>query len=576
MCGINILLKYGGFQEQDYETLNNMNNLMPYRGPDGSEIWHDNFCGLGHVRLSIIGLDNGRQPIKNENNTIQIVCNGEIYNYALLKESLIKKGHVFKTLSDTEVILHLYEEYGTDCLEHLEGMFALAIWNSNEKSLFVARDRMGQKPLYYAQMGGTWIFSSELKTIIPSLKNVSINSEIGRQIICYTHSISEKESIIKQINKVPPAHFLKITESSFELSQYWTANKKQQQKPTFEEAKADIVTLLHDAVKKRLISEVPIATLLSGGVDSSVITCIAQKYKPDLEAITIGYEESSIHDERKLAKDLAKDLNIKLHEVELNQNHYFDHFEKVITYIDEPAADLSTIAQWALYKKAKELGYTVLISGNGSDEIFYGYPQLNKVSEYYSCIEHLKTFFPIHSRRQFITLFQFIYKNFNTLTRYTGLKKDALFIQEKYKNLYTNSYNETIPESYFDPYLPHIDRLYYFMRQLWLPNNCYHISDKLGMAHSLEIRSPFADHKLVEFVHNLPNEYKINVNDSKFLLKEAIKDIVPEYIINRPKKGFTPPLNYINNIPTGDYLVKGDSFSEKFLDAFLKKNQYKL
>ena len=351
-------------------------------GPDDSGIWNDEKCGLAQRRLSIIGLEKGKQPLFNENKSLVLICNGEIYNYPELKNDLTSKGHIFESDSDSEAILHLYEEYGFKSLDYLRGMFVFCLWDSNKNRLFVARDRIGEKPLYYSQIPNGVVFSSELKAILKNyIKNPQLNIDELALTIRYSTPISKKDTFIDQIKRVEPGQYIIVSMDGIQKFYYWKRNLITTFIGSFDEAKQETLRLIRESVDINLRSDVPIAVLLSGGIDSSTIAAIAKETGREIHTITAGYKGNHYCDEREAAKRFAHEKGLIYHEIELNESDYLDCFEEFTQYIDEPICDAASIAQWALYKKTRELGFKVLVGGMGGDELFYGYPYWNKLGE---------------------------------------------------------------------------------------------------------------------------------------------------------------------------------------------------
>ncbi len=582
MCGINGIFKYSKITEAEICKIQNMNAQMPYRGPDDSGVWNDHKTALAQVRLSIIGVNNGHQPIFNEDKTIALVCNGEIYNYKELRNELIKKGHIFNTESDSEVIIHLYEEKGIDCLDNFRGMFAFAIYDINKEQMYIARDRTGKKPLYYSTLPDCFVFSSELKAINNAfLCESEINYAHIRQIMRYSYSQSTSKTFNKQIKKLKPGEYALISNDKTIIKPYWKKQNSYCFEGSYEEAKAQTLDILRESVALRLRSDVPIAILLSGGVDSSAVGALARETNDNIHAITVGYKGAYDCDERSIAKKFAKEKGLIWHELELDVNDYSNYFEELVEYLDEPVCDVAAIAQWGIYKKAKEEGFTVLLSGNGGDELFYGYGSHNIAARNIDFINKLKQYIACGKGRKVTKWIKFLLRNKNEimsfLKTYHPHHFDSLFYNDfsefKYDWPDGSNFSESPYNEYFATEKHSIDGVYSYLFNIWLINNCFFLSDKLGMAHSLEIRAPFADNNLIDFISTLPVEYRYNPSQPKGFLKDTLQGIVPNYILYGDKKGFTPPTeilhDLINKYNSKFFNVKLNSYNEILLDKFL-------
>lgn len=589
MCGINALYKYTEVTASDKEKLSLMNQEMHYRGPDDSGVWNDKKCGLAHVRLSIIGLDNGHQPLFNEDKSLFLICNGEIYNYIELKKELKEKGHRFTSDSDSEVIIHLYEEKKEKCIEYLRGMFAFTLWDKKRKRLFAARDRAGQKPLYYAEIPCGVVFSSELKAINKFfVEAAQIDFNIINDEIRFSYPIDRVNTHIKQINRIEPGEYAFASDIGLRKENYWKKTNTYTFNATFEEAKKKTLDILRESVDIRLRSDVPVAVLLSGGIDSTAIAALAKECRKEVHAITVGYKGNPACDERDIAKKFAKDYGLIWHELELDEKVYEKYFDEYINYVDEPVADIAAIAQWGMYKKCKELGFTVLLSGNGGDELFYGYPQHNKTAEILDKVDKLKAFLPIKGKKAKIKFLKYLLLNFkdvidllnyNFTGPYLGKRFDLDF--KKYlgdANIDFKCVSNN--DEFFAEENKGIEKIYQQLFNVWLQANCYYLSDRLGMGNSLEIRAPFADHKLIEFVSSLPLHFKFNEKNPKYLLKEIINGKIPNYVIKGEKKGFTPPESFINKLIEKYQYTELNAghkfFNSVFVDKIISKQRVSL
>lgn len=563
MCGISALYRFTEFSQDDYLRLEQMNREMYYRGPNENGVWHDNICGLAHTRLSIIGLTNGHQPIYNEQKTLVLVCNGEIYNYKQLKVDLQTKGHVFSTESDSEVILHLYEEYAEKSLDYLQGMFAFALWNIETKQLFVARDRIGEKTLYFSQMPTGIVFSTELKAILKYyIDKPQINPQPLAETIRYNFPIELRETFIQQVKRLKAGEYAVVDQQGLTLRMYWKRDLSPTFQGTIEEAKNGIVQLMRQSVANCMQSDVPVAVLLSGGIDSSAIAAMAKDCTDEVHVITAGYKGHFDCDEREVAQRFAKEKGLIYHEVELSVDDFKKNFDEYVAYLDEPVADVASMSQWALYKKAKELGFTVLLGGIGGDELFYGYPYHNQLAAAYQLKNQHLELFPWKGMDKKKAFLRFILKNWKSVlfSGYPMKLDDSIPVAWTYKD-YTQFaqtgklfiWGDIVNFSDIDVHYTfsqkaNEDTIYEFVFSRFMTTLCLYLADRLGMGNSVEIRSPLVDYKLVEYVSSLPLHMKYKDSIPKFFLKDALKGIVPDYILYARKRGFTPPLDYIREM----------------------------
>ena len=586
MCGISALYRHTVVTDSDIVKLQAMNQEMHYRGPDDSGIWNDDTCALAQVRLSIIGLEKGKQPLFNEDKSLVLICNGEIYNYLELKAELNRKGHQFMSESDSETILHLYEDYGVNCLEHLRGMFAFCLWDIKKGNLFVARDRIGEKPLYFSQLPTGVVVSSELKAILNQfVDNPQINLEQLAAPIRFTAPTHRVDTFIEQIKRVEPGHYLLISGSGVERHQYWKRNHKLKYEGTYSEALRETQRLIRESVELNLRSDVPVAVMLSGGIDSSAIAILARESGREVHTITAGYKGSHDCDEREVAKRLAKEKGFVYHEIELDESDFQNCFDELTAHIDEPVTDSAAIAQWALYKKVKDLGFKVLLGGMGGDELFYGYPYWNSFAESMRKREEFSNLFPWIGIDKKINYLNFFIKNFQYILKagypYKIEDNTVCFWNQKGYDKFRDTCTFNLLEwdySMMDVYPYYhfkkegnpntIDSVYQFAFENIMTMAYLYLSDRLGMGNSLEIRSPLLDYKLVEFVNSLPETIKFQKDNPKGYFKDVLRGIVPDYILFADKKGFSPPPDFVKRI-VDDYNYTFFSAEYKFYNSVL-------
>jgi len=552
VCGI------AGFIGQgDKDILEKMTNTLNRRGPDASGFFIKDDVFLGHRRLSIIDLQTGGQPMFNEDKTIAIVFNGEIYNFQNLKKEL-GNGHHFKTNSDTEVIIHGYEEWGESIFEKLEGMFALAIWDSKEKKLILARDKFGEKPLYYFHNPLCFAFASELKALMPHplFKKEIDFSSLSKYF--FFEYIPSPRTIFKNIRKLEPASFLILKNNRVETRPYWQIKFGNPKNSTFKNEKPALKELenqINQAVKERLISDVPLGVFLSGGIDSGTIAYFAQKnsLKP-IKTFSIGFEEKSF-DESKWARLVSKRLGAEHCEKIFSQKEMYELIPEVFSQLDEPLADASILPTYLLSKMTKEK-VTVALGGDGGDEFWMGYPTFaaHKIFSLFNILPNiikkdlskfLASFLPI-SHKNFSLDFKI-----NKFLDGAGAKDDILRNQIWLSAFSPEEVSQLLN---IHPRFEEIEKikkdntgnskwqkLIYAYAKHYMAEDILVKVDRASMMNSLEVRSPFLDHKLVNFINNLPDNLKFRNLSGKYLLKKLMAKHIGKDIVYRKKKGFGAP-----------------------------------
>lgn len=535
------------------------------RGPDQHGTFVTHFVGLGHRRLSIIDRsENGKQPMQDEEGRYTIVFNGEIYNYLELKEELKTKGFQFRSDTDTEVLLKLYVDSGPLCLQRLNGFFSFAIYDDREKTLFVARDRVGIKPLYYSCDEDKFLFASEMKSLLA----YGIKKELDMESLCHylqLNYIPAPHSIFKSVKKVLPGHYIFIHEGHIEQKKYYDIPYEREKTPALHESyrqqQEHLKGLLHKAVRNRLVADVPIGTFLSGGIDSSIITTIAKGYKPDLETFSIGFADEPFFDETNYAQMVAEKLRTRHTIFSLTNDDLLQHLDDILSYIDEPFADSSAIPFYILSKHAKK-HVTVALSGDGADELFAGY---NKHGAFYRARQGGAATAMVKS---LLPLWSFLPKSRNgkisnkirQLERFAkGMHMD---IRQRYwawasisnkdeaaallnKNSATCLDEVETRQEAFLAQIPldySMNDLLYADMQLVLPNDMLTKVDMMSMANGLEVRVPFLDHEVVQYAFQLEESVKINEREKKRILRDAFREDLPGALYHRPKKGFEVPL----------------------------------
>ncbi len=562
MCGITGFIAHENFPDQDEATLvlDRMCRRIAHRGPDDQGMVVSGGVALGMRRLSVIDLAGGQQPIAGCTTAVTIVFNGEIYNYRDLQRELQGRGHKFKTNSDTETILHAYEEFGSACVERLRGMFAFAIWDARRQQLFIARDRAGKKPLYYSLTPqGTLIFGSELKSLRehPEFRGET-SSEALDSYLTFGY-VPDPLTIFRDVHKLPPGHHLKFSSDGVLVEQYWdfpydeSLTKPAQSE---EECLEELRMLLDEAVRVRLVADVPLGAFLSGGVDSSAVVGLMARHTPQpVKTFSIGFHEDS-YNELKYARLAAKRFGTDHHEFVVTPD-ICEIVDELVWHFDEPFADSSAIPTYMVSKMAREF-VTVVLSGDGGDELFGGYTRYatdRKRAGYSRLPRALRQGLmqPLGSSlphgawgRNYIYVMAF-----DAIDRY--IEDISIFTRLNKRALYTDGFRQqlgsTEAAARFREHVEHsgssdsLHRLLYLDSKTYLPGDILTKVDRMSMAVSLEARVPLLDHKLIEFVcTRIPSSMKMKGSETKHLFKRAISDLVPAEILNRPKQGFGVPI----------------------------------
>ncbi len=545
------------------ELLHAMCERMIHRGPDSEGLFVTNGAALGMRRLAIIDLVTGEQPVFNEDKSITVVLNGELYNYRELRADLEKRGHSFRSASDTEVLPHLYEEYGTRMVDHINGMFAFALWDAKRRRLFVARDRFGEKPLYWGVFDGTLLFASEPKVLLahPTVKP-SLNLQALRQYLSFDY-VPAPLSIYEGIQKLPAAHSLTLEDGHITLEPYWRLTYKTLQPvPSEREAAEHLQGLLAESVRMRLVSDVPLGVLLSGGVDSSAVAALAVRASSEaVKTFSISFAEASF-DESAYARGVAKFLGTDHHEERLSSNLAANLVGEIGAWMDEPFSDPSLVPTYLLSRFTRK-HVTVALGGDGGDELFAGYPMYagHRWAEIYNkmpaslrtgLIEPLVRLLPVKTKNLSL--------DYKALRFVTGAKYDPVarhhiwfgsFTPDEQQGLLTA---EVLRETDGDVYrearemLEECDsdntvkRMQSLDTRLYLAEDILTKVDRASMAVSLEVRAPFLDPNVAEFAASLPGNYKLRGHKTKYILKKAVDDLLPPFVTRRGKKGFGVPV----------------------------------
>jgi asparagine synthase (glutamine-hydrolysing) len=562
MCGICGKFAFGSGAAVSPALVETMADTIAHRGPDDVGYYVSGPVGLGFRRLSIIDLKSGHQPISNEDGSVWIVFNGEIYNYQELREFLIAKGHIFKTRTDTEVIVHLYEELGQACLEKLRGMFGFAIWDANSRSLFLARDRVGIKPLYYCLTDESLVFGSEIKAILadPSVKR-QMAPELIDRFLTFLY-VPGEETLLKGIRKLAPGHSLLVKDGKATVRQYWDLKFAETYTgKSLEQTEADLLALLSETVKLHMIADVPVGVLLSGGVDSTgVLSLAVDETDKKISTFTVGFAEQGVADERPYAKLAAQKFGTEHYEMTISARDFADFLPKYVWHMEEPVCEPPAIALYYVSKLARN-HVTVLLSGEGGDEAFAGYSNYRNLV----WLERMKRGGPLVNSALAggISLV-------NSLTGSSRFAKYVPLMGDRFPDYYysrtSNPHRTTgngLGSLYSVDFLAAVDRehsldplralqarmrgqgtldtMLYIDTKTWLPDDLLIKADKMTMANSIELRVPLLDHKVLEFAASLPAGRKLNGFTTKFILKKVLSDWVPKEILNRKKAGFPVP-----------------------------------
>ena len=565
MCGIFGIISTSAVRE---EQIRAGLSLLAHRGPDDSGIFCDGRVGLGHQRLSIIDIDSGHQPIFNEDGTKCIVFNGEIYNYLELRDLLIKKGHLFTTKSDTEAILHAYEEWGENCVQKLRGMFAFAIWDATDKRLFMARDRLGIKPLFYSEYGGKFSFASEMKAILADQEFPRDIDESAQAAYFTLSYIPASLTIFSKIRKLLPGHTMTWKNGKVQIRKYWDLCFMPDRSKDEDYFINGFMELIHDAVRIRLMSEVPFGAFLSGGIDSSVVVALMSRMIEDpVNTFCIGFggDTGGYLDERKYARMVAERYASNHREFEVWPKPD-DVVEKIVRAFDEPFADDSTIPSYYICQMARQ-HVTVALSGLGGDEAFAGYErylgfQLRNIyhrlpsflraktipnlierlperADGHYTLNHMKRFVRAGCLQSDLSYFSYI-SILNPNTRESLFSDRDSFNRnyESCRDIVLSYFNSANVMGSSDS----LNRALYCDLMTYVPEDILAVTDRMSMHHSLEIRVPFLDHVLLEFCAKIPPEIKIKWFQKKYLLKKAVARLIPKEVLNHRKQGFVGPM----------------------------------
>jgi asparagine synthase (glutamine-hydrolysing) len=600
MCGIAGFIsdKDESFEEKS-KKLHAMCEIMQHRGPDENGTLIRDKVALGMQRLAIIDLKGGSQPIFNEDNSLAIIFNGEIYNYRELKTELEKRNHKFKTNSDTETILHAYEEFGIDCVKHLRGMFAFAIYDFSQQSLFLARDRVGKKPLFYTLTPeGKFIFASELKSLLQ-------HDEVKREIdpialdsyLTFSY-IPEEFCIFKNVKKLPPGSLLIYRNGVVRTSSYWDFNYDENYQIRDEREYVELLRCkIKDAVKVRLISEVPLGAFLSGGIDSStIVAAMSSLLDRPVKTFSIGFNEDTFN-ELKFARITAERFQTEHHEFIVTPD-LVKIADKLVWHFDEPFADSSALPTYMVSKMARD-HVTVVLSGDGGDELFAGYTRYPGILQKFKVARNLpsqlkKTLRFVSEKLPHSAIGKYYLYNFSLDLIQAYVDSVSHFNTPRKLSLYSGDFIETLgndfgrPEQFYANIANRVnsknplDKLLYLDSKTYLPSDILVKVDRMSMATSLEARAPLLDQELIEFVQKIPPEFKLKDDQTKYILKKAMHGILPDEILFRSKQGFGMPINQwinmqlrdrIHEVLTDRKTIERGYFNSHYIRTLLKEHE---
>jgi len=609
MCGITGIYNRNNSFSFDKIVLENMIAKLNHRGPDDQGFYLDKNIGLAQSRLSIIDIAGGKQPIHNEDESIQVVFNGEIFNYIELRQDLLKRGHKFYTNSDTEVIVHAYEQYGLDFVSYLNGQFAIAIWDNNKKELIIARDRVGIRPLFYAiNENQQFVFGSEMKAI---LAHPNFDAEIDPAGISQIFTLwvnVPPQTIFKNIFELPPGHLMTINKKESKIHKYWEltfpGKNEYDDKPiSFYSEK--LKELLYDSVTIRLRADVPVASYLSGGIDSSIISSLVKKYhNSDLITFSVAFHDK-IYDERKYQMEMVNHIQTDHRIVEATYDSIGDSFRDVVYYAEKPMIRSAPAPLYILSRLVRENNIKVVLTGEGADEVFGGYNifKEDKIRRFWAKFPDSKTrpellsaLYPYIKKdaEQGKSFWQLFFKKeltdvqnpyYSHQLRWDNTSNIKKFLNKDYSKLFDENNHILNPlDNYISKDIMNwhpLSRAQYLEMTLFMSG--YLLSsqgDRMMMGNSVEGRFPFLDHRVIEFASTIPPEYKINVLNEKYILKEAYKDILPDSIVKRDKQPYRAPIYQCflqngklnsNNVLNKSKLDEFGYFNSNLIEKLFKK-----
>jgi asparagine synthase (glutamine-hydrolysing) len=565
MCGICGKLMFDREATVSPDVLKRMADSLLHRGPDDEGYYLLGPIGLGFRRLAIIDLNTGHQPLSNEDGTIWIVFNGEIYNFQELRALLTSKGHVFRSKTDTEVIVHLDEEYGMDCLHTLRGMFSFAIWDSAREALILARDRIGIKPLYYRLADGFLSFGSEIKAI---LADSDVQPQIDPAMIARFltfYYLPGEETLFTNIRKLPPGSYLLAHHGNIQIRQYWDLQFNQSSAaPGLARSQNRLVELLQETVNLHMISDVPVGFLLSGGVDSTAMLSFASAVSANpISSFTVGFAAPNVIDERPYARLAAEKFGTQHYEITISPQEFLEFLPRYVWHMEEPVCEPPAVALYYVSQLAKN-HVKVLISGEGGDEAFAGYSNYRNLvwlERFKQLLGPTRTWAARSLRflnqwlmspkiAKYVPLFEpslqdYYYSRTSTPFGFVGCNGGQLYSQDFADRLPQGASRDAVRRfTSNDPTRGTLETMLYVDTKTWLPDDLLVKADRMTMANSIELRVPFLDHRVLEFAASLPQHYKVRGVTTKYVVKKALAGRLPKQILARRKAGFPVPYEF--------------------------------
>ena len=564
MCGIAGLVSRDGLPADARERAIAMRDILVHRGPDEAGLFNDGHALLAHRRLSIVDLTTGQQPLSNEDKTVWVSFNGEIYNHADVRRELEPHGHVYRTRSDTETIVHAYEQWGDECVHRFRGMFAFALWDAPKRRLLLVRDRVGIKPLYWARAGDTLLFASEIKALLASGLLAPEANEAALPEALSTRYVSGDETLFRGVRKLLPGHLLVCEDGEVRVRQYWDVPTGRsaglQARP--DDVVARFRALLEESVRLRLMSDVPLGMFLSGGIDSSAIAALmARMIDRPLQTFSVAFDERAFN-ELEYAREVARAIGAESHEIVINDRDFFGALPRLVWHEDEPIAHTSSVPLYFVSALARQ-HVTVVLTGEGSDELLAGYGKYPRIAWNWRAGTIYERLLPAaarravadgvvprlpgrlgrYARRSFLAMDRTPQSMFLDNFASIRLAEQRQLLSPRLRALIDPRGAYAASMAYFDA--PNggstfLDRLLYADIKTYLVELLMK-QDQMSMATSIESRVPFLDHKLVEFAATLPDRWKLNGLTTKRVLREAMRGVLPPSILNRPKMGFPVP-----------------------------------
>jgi len=546
MCGIS-----GWYGPSDRKLLREMTSFLDHRGPDGEGFFVDKKVSLGHKRLSIIDLKTGQQPIYNDDRSKVIVFNGEIYNYKEIRKKL-EARYKFKTKSDTEVILRAYEEYGPECVHQFNGMFAFAIWDAENDLLFLARDRVGIKPLYYYKDAKRFMFASEIKAF---LADEDFPRRLNRQAVAEYltfQNIMDEKTFFEGVKMLLPGHYILVHSGEATITQYWDASYLKSNKRQVEDYYDEFRSILSRSVTRHMVSDVPLGSYLSGGFDSSSIATIAAgKTKKKIETFTGAFKEGGIYDETKGSRLVANKINAVVHEATVSPQDFLSSIEKILYHLDEPKTGIPVISQYVVSKLVSQ-HVKVVLTGHAGDELFAGYP-VYKVAYFKDLVRKnpltILRFFSFFAwsempRSLYFMFFPFFDKEVRhgLFILFNKRQRRKLLSGSFYSKVQNKDTTSVLKQFHRNDITSSADKVQYLYLKTYLPSLLV-CEDKMGMAHSIEARIPFCDNEMVDFANSIPLNFKLHHHELKHIIKQSMKRDLPSLHYHQPKKGYPTPFS---------------------------------